>query len=224
MGYAVMDTSRSAAAIMRATAPVSMSAGQPVEARDVEVIEAVLRGEADRYAELVIRYQTAAWTLAYRFVGNWEDAKELSQNGFIKAYQHLRRFRRRAAFSTWLYRIIVNECKDFFKRKARRPAMVSLGSDPADDDPVLFEAADPSGDPGTALADRELAKQMSTAIEGLPMKQHEAFVLHHLQGLSLEEAARVMRCRVGTVKAHLFRACEQLRSRLTPYLSGEARS
>ena len=180
------------------------------------MIEAVLRGEVDRYAELVTRYQLAAWKLAYSFVGNVEDAKELSQNGFVKAYQHLRTFRRRAKFSTWLYRILINECKDFFKRASRRPKLVSLAEDPDADDPVIFDVADPSGDPRDVLANKELATQLQAAIQTLVGKPRSAFVLHHLNGLSLEETSEVMGCRVGTVKAHLFRACEQLRVRLAP--------
>ena len=195
-------------------------------ATDTEVIDAVLRGDKDRYAELVTRYQLATWKLAYGFVGNFEDAKELSQNGFVKAYHHLRQFRGRSKFSTWLYRIVVNECKDFFKRKARRPRLVSLVPNPgadSDDDQPLFEVADPAGDPSDSLATRELAAHLSEAIHVLPMKQRTAFVLHHLNGLSLEEASQVMGCRVGTVKAHLFRACEQLRIRLAPYVRLETR-
>jgi RNA polymerase sigma-70 factor (ECF subfamily) len=67
-------------------------------ATDAEVIAAVLRGDTERYAELVTRYQPAAWKLAYSFVGNWEDAKDVSQNGFVNAYQRLRSFRRDAKF------------------------------------------------------------------------------------------------------------------------------
>lgn len=188
-------------------------------ASDAEVIDAVLRGEIDRYAELVMRYQQAAWKLAYSFVGNWDDAKELSQNGFVKAYRHLRTFRQQAKFSTWLYRIIANECKDFFKRNSRRPRLVSPPEVLDTDDPVVFEAADPGGDPSDILAARELARCVQQAIGALADRQRTAFVLHHLNGLSIDEVAGVMGCRAGTVKAHLFRACEHLRAHLAPYVT-----
>ena len=188
-------------------------------ATDAEVIEAVLHGDVDRYAELVIPYQQAAWRLAYGFVGNWDDAKELSQNGFVKAYRHLRAFRKQAKFSTWLYRIIANECKDFFKRNSRRPRLVSPPEALETDDPVVFEAADPGGDPSDMLAARELAGYIQQAIEQLAGKQRMAFVLHHLNGLPIDEVAGLMGCRIGTVKAHLFRACEHLRARLAPYVT-----
>ena len=198
------------------------ASGSPPEApTDDEIIDAVLGGDQERFAELVIRYQQAAWRIAYGFVGHMEDARELSQNGFVKAYRHLRQFRRRAKFSTWLYRIIANECKDFFKRKRRQPTLLPLVMDDGSGEETFFEVADPSATPGDALANRELARALGRAIGALSHQQRQAFVLHHLNGLSLEETSRVMGCRVGTVKAHVFRACEQLRGRLAPSLGME---
>lgn len=184
---------------------------------DAEIIEAVLGGDTDRFSELVVRHQQQVWNLAYGLVGNFEDARELSQNGFVKAYLHLRGFRREAKFSTWLYRIVVNECKDFFRRAAREPDLQSLSGD-APEDEVLFDVADPAGIPSDLLETQEMARRLSAAMETLPTRQRAAFALHHLQGLSLEEAGRVMGCRVGTVKAHLFRACEALRIALEPFM------
>lgn len=194
----------------------------PHASDDEEIIEAVLRGQPDRYAELVVKYQRAAWKIAYGFVGNMDDARELSQNGFVKAYWNLRRFQRRAKFSTWLYRIVVNECKDFFKRARRRPATVSLSGQTSEGEEIVFDVEDPSGTPSDRLANRELAAQIGAAIAALPAQQREAFLLHHVNGLSLDDAAEVMGCRVGTVKAHVFRACERLRERLAAARHAEA--
>ena len=188
---------------------------------DAEIVSAVLQGHRDRYAELVDRYQRAAWKLAYGFVGNMDDAKELSQNGFVKAYQHLRGFRGTSKFSTWLYRIIVNECKDFLKAKSRRPMTVSLTpTDGEEERGGPFELEDPSRDPRDVAADREMAGRLSSAMKALPMQQGMAFQLHHAEGHSLEDVAQIMGCRVGTVKAHVFRACERLRRELEPHLNG----
>ncbi len=180
---------------------------------DLEVIEQVLRGETDRYGELVERYQLAAWKLAYSFVGNFEEAKDLSQNGFVKAFRGLRGFRGGARFSTWLYRIIANECKDFLRRRGRQPDLVSLSpaDDPEGDDPLPFQLPDPAGDPREHAHRRELAARIIAAVRELPMKQQTAFLLHRLNQMPVEEVSQVMGCRVGTVKAHLFRATEHLR-------------
>ncbi|MBI2884817.1 MAG: sigma-70 family RNA polymerase sigma factor [Candidatus Omnitrophica bacterium] len=180
-------------------------------ADDLRVIDAVLRGEVEQYAALVDRYQAAAWKIAYGMVGNVEDARELSQNGFVKAYANLNRFRRDAKFSTWLYRIVMNECKDFLRRR-RRP-MVAL--DARDEDGRLeFEVEDPSAGPQQQAMNRELGQALGRAIQELPANQHTAFVLHHVHGLAIGEVADVMGCRSGTVKSHLFRACHRLQTRV----------
>ena len=188
---------------------------------DLEIIEAVLQGDRERYGELVSRYQLAAWKLAYSFVGNMEEAKDISQNGFVKAYHHLRQFRKDAKFSTWLYRIIANECKDFLRQQGRQPELVSLSEDPVADDPLPFDLPDPALDPRQTAHNRELAGRLAQAIGRLPMKQKSAFVLHHLNGLPLQEISQVMGCRLGTVKVHLFRATETLRISIEPFLSTE---
>ena len=185
-------------------------------ASDMEVIEAVLAGDVDRYAELVTRYQRAAWGLAYGMVANMDDARELSQAGFAKAFRHLRAFRRQAAFSTWLYRIVMNECKDHLRRLARMPRTVPLvAAGPADAPELEFELADSGNDPAVVAQQHELAHRIAQGIAVLRGNAHEAFLLHHVHGLSLEETAQILQCRVGTVKTHVFRACEQLRRLLS---------
>ena len=180
-------------------------------APDAEIIAAVLRGDTERYGELVERYQLAAWKLAFSFVGNAQDDQELAQNGFVQAYHRLRQFRGASLFSTWLYRIIANECKDFFRAKSRRPDTLSLSVDNADEDSIPFELADPAESPRDVLESRELAVRITRAVGRLPMNQRAAFNLHHLSGLPIGEVSRVMGCREGTVKAHLFRAAQSLR-------------
>ena len=189
-------------------------------ASDRDVIDAVLRGDIERYAELVDRYRPAALRLAFSMLGNYEDAKDASQEAFVNAYRSLRRFRSGAKFSTWLYRIVVNECKDVYRQRSRQPiAVLRVGEpDPEDEGGSLFlDVADPAASPAERLADRELGQRLSAAVGRLPMKQRTAFVLHHLHGLTLEEVANAMQCRLGTVKSHVFRAMEQLRTQLGPW-------
>jgi RNA polymerase sigma-70 factor (ECF subfamily) len=190
---------------------------------DADVIQAVLNGDIDRYAELVDRYQGQALKLAFSMLGNYEDARDASQEAFVSAYRALGRFRGGAKFSTWLYRIVVNECKDVYKRRAHQPlATLQVGEPVPEDDGALFvDVADPTADPSDQLANRELGRLLSRAIGGLAMKQRTAFVLYHIHGLSLEDVAAVMRCRLGTVKSHIFRATEHLRGQLAPWLTKE---
>jgi len=189
---------------------------------DAEVIEAVLAGDIDRYRELVSRYQEKSWHLANSFVRNWEDAKEIAQNSFIKAYQHLGRFKAESKFSTWLYRIVVNECKDYLKKRNRQPLhLEAMGTD-EEGESRSFEIADASADPRREVAQKELNQELNLAISYLPFKQKEAFILHYIHGLILEDVAKVMKCRLGTVKSHVFRARNTLRVKLEGYLVKEA--
>ena len=195
------------------------------DAPDLQIVEAVLQGDIERYGELVQRYQLAAWKLAFSFVGNLEDARELAQNAFVNAFRSLNRFRRQSKFSTWLYRILANECKDFLRKKSREPVLVRLEDNSGENEenpPEIFEVADSSEDPRQAAFHRELGAKLARAIGRLPMKQRWAFLLHEVQGLPIEEAAQVMGCRAGTVKSHLFRAAESLRLSLEPLLAEEA--
>jgi len=190
---------------------------------DVATIQAVLRGEIDRYAVLVNKYQQPALRLAFSFLGNYEDAKDASQDAFVRAYQALGRFRRDAKFSTWFYRIVVNICKDAWKRRARRPHIVAqvgaVQCATPDGVTMFIDVDDPAAGPREQLANRELGRRLSDAIGLLPMKQRTAFLLHHVHGLPLDEVAPVMGCRTGTVKSHLFRATERLRVSLAPWIA-----
>ena len=192
---------------------------------DAETIRAVLRGEVDRYAALVDKYQGLALRLAFSLLGNYEDAKDASQEAFVNAYRSLGRFREGAKFSTWLYRIVVNECTDVHRRRARQPAAVaSIGEADYDADveaSFFIDVDDPAASPSDQLANRELSRQLSEAIRALPEKQRTAFLLHHVHGLPLGEVAGVMGCRIGTVKSHVFRATAFLQVRMTPWLTQE---
>lgn len=196
---------------------------------DAEAIQAVLDGDIDRFAELVDKYQSQAQRVAFSLLGNYEDARDVSQEAFVSAFRALGRFRGGAKFSTWLYRIVVNECKDAYKRRARQPVVVaSIGAaDPSGEEPagsLFVDVADAAADPGDQASNREVSQRISAAIAELPLKQRSAFLLHHVHGLPLEEVASALGCRIGTVKSHLFRAADHLRGRLADLISpGEER-
>jgi RNA polymerase sigma-70 factor (ECF subfamily) len=209
-----------ASAWWRVILPVEM------DARDAAAIQAVLAGDVERFAELVDRHQAAALRVAVSLLGNYEEARDACQEAFVSAYRALARFRGGAAFSTWLYRIVVNECRDVLRRRARQPAVAALGNgaeEAAADGALVFDLEDPGAGPVALAANRELAQRLGGAMARLPQQQRTAFVLHHVHGLTLAEAAAVMRCRVGTVKAHVFRATQHLHELLHPWLTEEDR-
>jgi RNA polymerase sigma-70 factor (ECF subfamily) len=193
---------------------------------DAEAIQAVLAGDVDRYAELVDKYQAPAIRLAFGYLGNYEDARDVSQDAFVSAYKALSRFQSRAKFSTWLYRIVVNACTDALRRRQHQPvSAIRVGvPDPGLPESLFVDAPDPGAGPGEQLANRELGRRLTQAIGTLPMQQRSAFLLHHVHGMALEDTAEIMGCRTGTVKSHIFRATEALREQLGPWRKEEQRA
>lgn len=194
-----------------------------MDEQEAAIIRAVLDGHTERFAELVDRYQQPALRLAYSLLGNAQDAQDASQEAFVSAYRALGGFNGRSRFSTWFYRIVVNKCRDWERQRARRPrAAAASGSTDGDGEgECLFDIADDAGDARQSAFNRQLGGALSDAIAALPMKQRTAFVLHHLNGLTLDEVAGMMHCRTGTVKSHVFRATEALRVAMHPW-RGEA--
>lgn len=179
-----------------------------LRADEREAIEACRRGEREAFDLLVARYQRDVYRLCYRYVGNHEDAHDMAQEAFLKAYRGLKSFRGKSAFSTWLYRIAVNSCLNF--RAARRPH----GDTVPDELPDGGEAA------GERMIRRQRERQVREAVQRLPEKQRATLILKVYHELTHEEVAGVLGSTVGTVKANLFHALANLR-RLLGETGGE---
>jgi len=164
-----------------------------------EAIEACRRGEREAFDRLVERYQRDVYRLCYRYVNNHEDANDLAQDVFLKAWKAIGRFRGESALSTWLYRIAVNACLNF--RAVRRPATQDLPE----------ALADPQPGAASLLEEDDDARRVRAAVQRLPEKQRATVILKVYQELTHEEVAAVLGSRVGTVKANLFHALGNLR-------------
>jgi RNA polymerase sigma-70 factor, ECF subfamily len=173
-------------------------AAAPREA-EREAVEACRRGEREAFDRLVVRYQRDVYCLCYRYVNNHEDANDLAQEVFLKAWKAIGRFRGESALSTWLYRIAVNACLNF--RAARRPATEELPEALAD--PLPGQAARVESD--------DEARRVRAAVRRLPEKQRATLILKVYHELTHEEAAAILGSTVGTVKANLFHALGNLR-------------
>jgi RNA polymerase sigma-70 factor, ECF subfamily len=177
-------------------------------------------GNEAAYGELLRRYQDKLYTIVYGLVPNREDALDLTQDVFIKAHGGMERFREDAVFYTWLYRIAVNTCIDFNRRRRRIQDPFSL------DDEFLvesgFEPVDrsPTHDPERALANRELQAELHRGIESLSEPLRVAVLLHDVEGLSQKEIAEIMKCPLGTVKSRIQRGRCELRQRLSHLVEG----
>lgn len=190
-----------------------------VEAPDAELVRQTLCGRTDAYNDLVVRYQRQVYNLAYRMLGNAEDAGDLVQDTFLRAYSALGSFRQDASFLTWLYKIASNLCIDHLRSRKSRGAL-SLdvereeGREPASE--VRSEA------PEDCAVRGSVQEVVQRAVMNLPEKYRIVIVLRHMQDMSVEEIANTLDLPAGTVKTHLFRAREMLRERLQPVLEVDA--
>ncbi|MCK5862946.1 MAG: sigma-70 family RNA polymerase sigma factor [Candidatus Hydrogenedentes bacterium] len=167
-------------------------------------------GDAEAFESLVRSYRNEVYALCYYFTRNREDAWDLAQEVFIKAWRSLKRFRGDAAFKTWLMRIAANHCKDHLKK--RRLVTTNY------DDALQAVDAKSGGDPSKAAASSELGATIDAAVQQLPPKHQMAFVLREYKGLSYQEMAEVMQCSVGTVMSRLFNARKRLQVTLAPIM------
>lgn len=177
---------------------------------DQAIVKQVLAGDTDAFSVLVDRYQDRIYSAVLNYVYNPEDAVDVSQEAFVKAYSKLRSFDSASAFYTWLYRIAVNTAIDFLRRRRSR---VTESLDDEKFTEVGFEPAskDASADPEQVLARGEQAKALRAAISNLSEKLRSVIILHDVEGLSQEEVAEILKVPVGTVKSRVSRARAELR-------------
>lgn len=170
---------------------------------DALLVARCLRGDPEAFEPLVKRYERVLFSVAYRLVGNYEDARDATQNAFVRAYVHLETFDPTRKFFSWIYRIVVNECLNL--RRGRRP------QEPIDH--VMASA----GGPDNAARDFEDRERIQVALQGLTAEYREVVVLRHFADLSYAEISEAIGVPEKTVKSRLFSA----RQRLGELLGGQ---
>jgi len=197
----------------------SISGGQPSPERDQFLVERAQRGDKDAFRQLVVAYQERLFTVVRGMVRNQEDAQDITQDVFIKAYASLGSFQGQSSFYTWLYRIAVNMTIDYRRRKGRR-------QESSFDEKIDPDAAEGTElpdarvlSPQRAYLDKELGGKIRQAMESLPEDQRTAIVLRELEGLSYKEIADMMECSQGTVMSRLFYGRKKLQEILKDFLS-----
>lgn len=176
---------------------------------DSALVKRAKEGDGKAYDELTLLYKEAVYSIIYRMVHNQQEAEDLMQETFIKAYNSITSFNEEYAFSTWLFKIATNNCIDFFrKRKLRTYSMDQ--SIRYKDDEIQVEYADDKPTIEKEIISSEKSKIIKIAIEQLPEKYRQAIVLRHQEERSYEEIAEIMNLPLGTVKARIFRAREML--------------
>jgi RNA polymerase sigma-70 factor (ECF subfamily) len=184
---------------------------------ELVLVRAAKTGDDKAFGELVKRYDRNVFRIAQHITQNREDAEDVVQDAFLKAYTNLQQFQEQSKFYTWLVRIAVNEA--LMKLRRRRPErMVSLDEDiKTEDDSVPREVADWAPNPEQNYNQAELKEILSRTIQGLPPGFRTVFILRDVEGLSTEETAEALELSIPAVKSRLLRARLQLRERLNRF-------
>jgi RNA polymerase sigma-70 factor (ECF subfamily) len=205
---------------MNMAEPAALPESGPSAAQLVEndLIRRARTGDLEAYDDLVKRYQERIYATIYHMTSNHEDASDLAQDSFIKAYQALKSFKGGSSFYTWLYRIAVNKTINFLKQRKNRNHMSLNDLDfNAEHDPDLVALVS-ENTPRRAAGLSELQEKLNAALLKLSEHHRLVVILHDVQGQSHEEIAKVMNCNIGTVRSRLFYARQQLQGFLADYL------
>lgn len=177
--------------------------------QEAQIVQRVLRGDVNAFEKLVLEYEKSVYGITQRMTGNAEDAADMTQETFIKAYNSLASFRGDSKFSVWLYRIATNVCLDFLRSRGRKPT-VSLSVEDDDGEEVQLDIADESQSP-EQLLERGLTRDaVRRGLDSLSPEYRQILLLREIQGLSYEEIAVALTLEVGTVKSRIFRARKRL--------------
>jgi len=183
-----------------------------------ELVRRAREGDLSAYDDLMRRYQERIYATIYHMTSNHDDANDLAQEAFIKAFHALKSFKGGSSFYTWIYRIAVNKTINFLKQRKNRTHMSLNDLDfNAENDPdlvALVSDKNPRRDAGLA----ELQEKLNAAMQKLSDHHRLVVTLHDVQGMSHEEIAKIMGCNIGTVRSRLFYARQQLQALMSDYL------
>jgi RNA polymerase sigma-70 factor (ECF subfamily) len=202
----------------RAPSSELQSGGENEGIDDLTLVHRAQQEDSGAYDELIRRYQERIYATVYHMTSNHEDANDLVQDTFIKAYRALKSFKGDSSFYTWVYRIAVNKTINFLKQRKNRVQMSLNDVDfNAENDPDLVALVSDKT-PRRDLNLLELQEKLNGALQKLSEHHRMVVTLHDIQGLSHEEIGKIMDCNVGTVRSRLFYARQQLQAYLSDYL------
>lgn len=186
---------------------------------DDELLNEIKNGNEKGFDVLVLRYQERVYQIAFRIVKNQEDAWELAQETFIRAYKAIPKFKGKSSFYTWLFRICFNLSITFSKKKQKDRKMISLDTLP--EETITLQAVNPKTEisqPETQIKHNKLAKAISVAIEQLPFQQKQVFMMRQYDDMKNEEIANVLNLSVSGVKSNYHHAIKKLKEILKEWI------
>jgi RNA polymerase sigma-70 factor (ECF subfamily) len=185
-------------------------------ARDEELVALCQQGKREAFEVLIRRYMEKAFRIALDFTHDVEEAKDLSQDAFLRAYSRIKQFDGRSSFYTWFYRLVVNICLDYKRRKGKvtwEPLEQEI-----DENTVSRDLPDNSARPDEQAIAGEAQRKVDKTLEAMPKRQRTAFLLRNQQGLPIADIAKVMETTEGTVRVYLHRAVAALRQSLLEFV------
>ena len=173
------------------------------------IVRRVQDGDVNAFGDLVAAYEKNVYNLALRMTGSAQDAEDMAQEAFLKAYSSLAGFRGESKFSVWLYRIVANVCLDFLRKKGKRQT-VSLSAEDDDGEDVVLDVPDTAQSPEALLEKKLTRDAVRRGLASLPEDARQILLLREIQGLSYEEIGETLGLEAGTVKSRIFRARKKL--------------
>lgn len=184
-----------------------------VHLSDEELLGLAAQGNMDAFGQLIERHKDRVYRVVYRMVAHEQDAQDLSQDVFLRAYRSIHTFRGDARFTTWLHRLTVNLTLDWLRARGRRPIQVPIESDNEDTYAVPVPSQDPT--PEEHVIREQRRQELLAAVAALSPDYRDVVMMHHFKGLSYQSIAERLGCPVRTVETRLYRARQQLKKFLT---------
>jgi len=187
--------------------------------RDEEVVSYIVKGKTELFSVIIDRYQSKVFSTAFHYTHDHEEARDLTQEIFIKLYNNLQKYKGKASFSTWLYRIAVNRCIDWTRKK--KPQTVSAISDGGEEELDIYDTiADSGGGPEEALIKQENAVYLRKLVESLPEIYKTVIILYYFEDFSPQEISEIIGVPKRTIDTRLFRGKNLLKLRMEELICG----
>jgi RNA polymerase sigma-70 factor, ECF subfamily len=202
------------------TQAIYPSQSEPVSERDLDwaVVQQVQAGHVGAFDQLVQKYRESIFSVIYNMTSNREDALDLTQETFIKAFQSIARFKGRSAFFTWIYRIAINATLTFLKKRSHRRYISYENIDQELSNSEIFERLTAKNKTEKGVLISELQEELNDALQKLSLKHRTVVILHEIEGLEHSEIAQITQVSIGTVRSRLHYAKQQLQSYLKKYV------
>ena len=184
---------------------------------DLNIIEFCLLGDVNQFSKLVNKYKNMVYNLCFRMCHNHNEAEDLTQDSFLRAFQNLESFDPNHQFSTWLYQVTLNLVRDHFKKRKIKSYSLDQ-NDRRQLDSYSKIPANSSNNPENSFKEKENLRQIEQSVASLPISYREVIVLRHFQGLSYHEIAMILKLPLSTVKGRLYHARQQLQEKLCDLL------